>query len=176
VRENGGQYTHAACWAVMTMARLGRNDRVARLLEMLTPVAHTATPDAVRRYRLEPYVVAADVYGEPPHVGRGGWGWYTGSAGWMCRAALESILGLTVEDGRTLRIRPCIPSDWPGFRIEYRLPDGETRCEIRVENPAGGQGVVAARLDGRDVPVSAGAACVVLPPGAGSYCIEVSLG
>jgi N,N'-diacetylchitobiose phosphorylase len=176
VRENGGQYTHAACWVVMALAGLGRNERAARVLEMLSPVSHAATPERVARYRLEPYVVAADVYGEPPHVGRGGWSWYTGSAGWLYRAALESVLGLRVTQGRTLLIRPCIPADWPGFRLHYRLPDGVTQCEIMVENPHGGRRVIDARLDGRDVPVSNGAARITLPGASGEYRIEVQLG
>ena len=176
VRENGGQYTHAACWVVMALAGLGRNQRAARVLEMLSPVSHAATADGVARYRLEPYVVAADIYGEPPHVGRGGWSWYTGSAGWLYRAALESVLGLRVTQGRTLLIRPCIPPDWPGFRLHYRLPDGTTQCDIVVDNPAGGRQVSAARLDGRDAPVSDGVARITLPEAGGSYHIEVRLG
>jgi N,N'-diacetylchitobiose phosphorylase len=176
VRENGGQYTHAACWVVMALAALGRTERAARVLEMLSPVTHAATPERVARYRLEPYVVAADVYGEPPHVGRGGWSWYTGSAGWLYRTALESVLGLRVSQGRTLLIRPCIPAAWPGFRIHYRLPDGAARCDIAVENPAGGRQVVAARLDGVDAPIVDGAARVSLPDAGGKYHIEVRLG
>jgi N,N'-diacetylchitobiose phosphorylase len=120
--------------------------------------------------------VAADIYGESPHVGRGGWSWYTGSAGWLYRAALESVLGLRVTQGRTLLIRPCIPADWPGFRLHYRLPDGVTQCEIMVENPHGGRRVIDARLDGRDVPVSNGAARITLPGASGEYRIEVQLG
>jgi N,N'-diacetylchitobiose phosphorylase len=176
VRENGGQYTHAACWVVMALATLGRNERAARVLEMLSPVSHTATPERVATYRLEPYVVAADVYGEPPHVGRGGWSWYTGSAGWLYRAALESVLGLRVTQGRTLLIRPCIPADWPGFRLHYRLPDGVTQCEIEVENASGGGQVSAARLEGRDLPVSDGIARISLPQAGGRYRIVVRLG
>jgi cellobiose phosphorylase len=176
VRENGGQYTHAACWVVMALARLGRNERAARVLEMLSPVSHATTPERVAVYRLEPYVVAADVYGEPPHVGRGGWSWYTGSAGWLYRAALESVLGLRVTQGRTFLISPCIPADWPGFRLYYRLPDGVTQCEIVVDNPRGGRQVIAARLDGRDVPVTDGAARITLPEAGGQYRIEVRLG
>ena len=117
VRENGGQYTHAACWAVMAMAQTGRRERAARLLAMLSPVSHTATPEQVATYRLEPYAVAADVYGTEPHIGRGGWSWYTGSAGWMFRVGIESVLGLRIEDARTLVLKPCIPADWPGFRM-----------------------------------------------------------
>ena len=176
MRENGGQYTHAACWVVMALAELGRNERAARVLEMLSPVSHTATAERVATYRLEPYVVAADVYGEPPHVGRGGWSWYTGSAGWLYRAALESVLGLRLAQGRTLLIRPCIPADWPGFRLRYRLPDGVTECEIVVENPHGGRQVIAARRDGRDEPVIDGLARIALPAAGGEYRIEVVLG
>ncbi len=176
VRENGGQYTHAACWVVMALARLGRNERAARVLEMLSPVCHAATPERVAVYRLEPYVVAADVYGEPPHVGRGGWSWYTGSAGWLYRAALESVIGLRVTQGRTFLISPCIPADWPGFRLYYRLPDGVTQCEIVVDNPHGGRQVIAARLDGRDVQVTDGAVRITLPEAGGQYRIEVRLG
>ncbi len=176
VRENGGQYTHAACWVVMALAELGRNERAARVLEMLSPVSHTVTAERVATYRLEPYVVAADVYGEPPHVGRGGWSWYTGSAGWLYRAALESVLGLRVTQGRTLLIRPCIPADWPGFRLRYRLPDGATQCAIAVENPHGGGQVIAARLDGRDEPITDGLARITLPTAGGEYRIEVVLG
>jgi N,N'-diacetylchitobiose phosphorylase len=176
VRENGGQYTHAACWVVMALAGLGRNERAARVLEMLSPVSHAASPERVARYRLEPYVVAADIYGESPHVGRGGWSWYTGSAGWLYRAALESVLGLRVTRGRTLLIRPCIPADWPGFRLHYRLPDGVTQCEIVVENPHGGRQVIAARLDGREQQVIDGVVRITLPGAGGEHRIEVRLG
>lgn len=176
VRENGGQYTHAACWAVMAFAELGDRARAAALLERLTPVWHTGTPERLAAYGLEPYVVAADIYGAAPHVGRGGWSWYTGSAGWLYRAALESVLGLRVEAGRTLLIRPCIPSDWSGFRILYRLPDGATRCDIRVANPHGGVEVVAARLDGQAAALSAGTARILLPTSGGFYSIEIEMG
>jgi N,N'-diacetylchitobiose phosphorylase len=133
VRENGGQYTHAACWAVAALAELGRHERAAPWLARLSPISHSRTPEDVRRYRLEPYVVAADIYGAPPHVGRGGWSWYTGSAGWWYRVALESVLGLRVENGRELLIRPCIPASWPGFRL--LLPSA--RWRDRVRDPGG---------------------------------------
>src|SRR5205823_1116153 len=134
---NGGQYTHAALWVVRAMAELGRRERAAALLEMLGPVHHARTPEAVARYQVEPYVVAADVYGAPPHVGRGGWTWYTGSAGWMYRVTLESILGVTITGGDTLRVAPRIPDAWPAFRVRLRLPDGATCYEVDVRNPAG---------------------------------------
>jgi len=176
VRENGGHYTHAACWVVMALARLGHKERAAHLLERLTPVWHTATPQRVATYGLEPYVVAADIYGEAPHIGRGGWSWYTGSAGWLYRAGLESVLGLRLEEGRTLVIRPCVPEHWRGFRIRYRLPDGVTECSIQVENPCGGGQVVSARLNGQPVTTSAGAARVTVPPCEGAHHIEIELG
>ena len=109
-------------------------------------------------------------------IGRGGWSWYTGSAGWMYRVGIESVLGLRVEDGRTLILKPCIPSDWPGFRMSYRLPDDETRCEIVVENGGGGGQVIAASLDGRDLPVGDGAVRVTLPGLGGTYRLAVRLG
>ncbi len=176
VRENGGQYTHAACWVVLALARLGRREQAARLLTMLSPVSHTATPQAVARYRLEPYAIAADVYGTAPHVGRGGWSWYTGSAGWWSRVALESVLGITLEGGRTLVIRPCIPTDWPGYRVDYRLPDGVTTCAIAVENGAGCGRVVGVWLNGIEFMPDDGTARIALPPEPGDYRIQIRLG
>ena len=99
IRENGGQYTHGVLWYIRALAELGRGTRAVELLKMISPISHTSTPDAVAIYQTEPYVVAADVYGEPPHVGRGGWTWYTGSAGWMFRVAIESIIGFSIEQG-----------------------------------------------------------------------------
>ena len=119
VRENGGQYTHAALWVVRAMAELGWRDRAARTLAMLSPISHCGDPESVARNQLEPYVVAADVYGAPPHVGRGGWSWYTGSAGWMYRLILESLLGIARERDR-LRFAPCLPASWAGCAIRYR--------------------------------------------------------
>ena len=124
VRENGGQYTHGVLWAVRALAANGRTERAARLLEMLSPATRGGTPAAAARYMVEPYVIAADVYGVAPHVGRGGWTWYTGSAGWMFRIALESVLGVDLHEGRELLLTPCIPDDWPGFRVTLRLPEG----------------------------------------------------
>jgi cyclic beta-1,2-glucan synthetase len=163
VRENGGQYTHAALWVVRALAELGRRDRAAKLLEMLTPIHHALTPEAVAVYQLEPFVVAADVYGAAPHVGRGGWSWYTGAAGWMLRVALESILGLELIEGHTLRLRPCIPDPWPGFHLHYRLPDGHAVYEIEVRNPDGdAERVVAVEVDAADGVVEDGAARIPL--------------
>ena len=124
VRENGGQYTHAALWAVRALAEAGRCERAAPLLARLSPVRHGDSPEAVAVYKAEPYVVAADVYGVAPHVGRGGWTWYTGSAGWMLRVTVESVLGFGLDRGEAITLRPCVPSHWPGFSLRYRLPDG----------------------------------------------------
>jgi cyclic beta-1,2-glucan synthetase len=154
VRENGGQYTHAAAWAVIAFAALGDGDRAGELLAALNPINHARTLAAVDRYKVEPYVVAADVYAEPPHTGRGGWTWYTGSAGWMYRAGLESMLGVRMR-GERLEIDPCIPRAWEGFRVTLR--HRTARYEIRVENPQGvSRGVAVATLDGRalDRPVA----------------------
>ncbi|WP_293353973.1 glucoamylase family protein [Phenylobacterium sp.] len=146
LRENGGQYTHAAAWAVMALAALGEGDRAGALFAMLNPINHTRDRTAVHRYKVEPYVMAADVYAAPGHVGRGGWTWYTGSAAWMQRAGIESILGLRRE-GDVLVVDPCIPKDWPGFSV--RLRHGASVYAIEVRNPAGvAHGVQSAELDG----------------------------
>ncbi|HEX4414966.1 MAG TPA: hypothetical protein VH107_15125 [Lacipirellulaceae bacterium] len=163
IRENGGQYTHGVLWFVRAMAELGRGTRAVELLRMITPIWHTRDKAATDVYQTEPYVVAADVYGEPPHVGRGGWTWYTGSAGWMYRVAVESLLGFTTENGDTIVMNPSISSEWPKARLIYRLPDGKTRYEIMIENPAGKEhGVTTATLDGQPVLVADGAARVPL--------------
>jgi cyclic beta-1,2-glucan synthetase len=163
IRENGGQYTHGVLWVVRAMAEMGRGTRAVELLRMLTPIWHASSRERADVYKTEPYVVAADVYGEPPHVGRGGWTWYTGSAGWMYRVAVESIFGLTTEYGRTLVINPSISSAWPQCRITYRLPDGKTRYEITIENPSGREhGVRQAMLDGGATVVEKGVARVPL--------------
>ena len=146
IRENGGQYTHAALWSVMAFAALGEGDKAARLFSLLNPINHARTRSDVHRYKVEPYVIAADVYSTPPHVGRGGWTWYTGSAGWMYRSGLESILGLRLEND-VLHLNPCIPKGWPGFEVTLR--HRTTRYDIRVENPRGvSRGVVHAELNG----------------------------
>jgi cyclic beta-1,2-glucan synthetase len=146
VRENGGQYTHGAVWIVMALARLGCGDEAAELFHMLNPINHTRTAAGVERYRGEPYVLAGDVGAHPAHAGRAGWTWYTGSAGWMYRAGLESILGLR-RSGATFAIDPCIPSAWPEYEIRWR--HGTSLWEIRVENPERrSRGVRSAELDG----------------------------
>ena len=146
IRENGGQYTHAALWAVIALTRLGLGDEAMELFHMLNPINHTRTAEGVERYQGEPYVVAADVYAHPMHVGRVGWTWYTGSAGWMYQAAIEGILGLR-RHGSTFTVNPCIPPMWPGFSMEWKT--GTTRYRITVTNPEHrSTGVGGATMDG----------------------------
>jgi cellobiose phosphorylase len=134
VRENGGQYTHAAIWAAMAFAALGDATRAEELLAMINPVNRGSSPEAIARYKVEPYVVAADVYSRAPHVGRGGWTWYTGSAGWMYRLILESLLGFDVRGG-TLTFSPCLPASWPHAALSYRYKETIYRVEITREGP-----------------------------------------
>jgi cyclic beta-1,2-glucan synthetase len=146
VRENGGQYTHAAIWSVLAFAALGDGDRAGELFALLNPINHASTRAGVYRYKVEPYVVAADIYAEPPHVGRGGWTWYTGSAGWMYRAGIEWILGFRLR-GTRLYLDPCIPRAWRRFEIRFRYHSA--RYEITVENPQGvARGVSSVERDG----------------------------
>ena len=158
IRENGGQYTHAAMWAVWAVAEMGCGDLAGELFRLLNPIHHADTPEKAARYRVEPYVVAADVYSVAPHMGQGGWTWYTGSSAWMYRLGVEAILGLH-RVGDALRIDPCIPGDWPSYEITYR--DGETIYHIQVENPDGAyHGVKTVTLDGEplegeDIPLLA---------------------
>jgi cellobiose phosphorylase len=147
IRENGGQYTHAALWAIWAFAKLGDGDRVGELFRLINPIYHADSREKVDRYRTEPYVIAADVYSTAPHNGRGGWTWYTGSASWMYRLGVEMILGLQRE-GNQLLIRPCIPKEWREFEIYYRF--GASTYHICVENPQGlNQGVSGLTLDGK---------------------------
>lgn len=152
IRENGGQYTHGATWSIFAYAMLGQGDKAAELFDMLNPIRHSETAEAVARYQVEPYVACADVYSVAPHIGRGGWTWYTGSAGWLYRAGLEAILGFH-RIGDHLRINPCIPPSWPRFDVVYRhrgSRHGATRYVIAVENPAGiSSGAVLVELDGK---------------------------
>ncbi|HUH02957.1 MAG TPA: hypothetical protein VML75_13260 [Kofleriaceae bacterium] len=148
VRENGGQYTHAAVWAAMAFAALGDSRRAFELLALINPVNHTLDPHAVATYGAEPYVVAADVYAVAPHTGRGGWTWYTGSAGWLYRLIVESLLGLRRE-GNRLHMTPCVPEDWDTYSLDYRY--GETVYHIAVvqtEAAAGEASASRTTLDG----------------------------
>jgi cyclic beta-1,2-glucan glucanotransferase len=153
VRENGGQYTHAAAWTVMAVARLGNGDEAVELFHLLNPVNHTRSAADVERYQTEPYAIAGDVYAHPSHAGRGGWTWYTGAAGWMYRAGLESILGLT-RHGATFALDPCIPAAWPEYAITWRC--GRTTYQISVANPEHRcRGIATAELDGTPVDPAA---------------------
>ncbi len=150
IRENGGQYTHAATWSVIAYALLGQGNNAWELFSLLNPINRTSTRADVHRYKVEPYVVAADVYSVAPHVGRGGWTWYTGSAGWMYRAGLEGILGFRVQ-GTSLLLTPCIPEKWPRFEIVFKYRS--SRYEILIDNPLGVScGVAHAELDGNALP------------------------
>jgi cyclic beta-1,2-glucan synthetase len=171
VRENGGQYTHAAIWSVMAFAALGDGDKAAELVAMLNPINHARTAAGVQRYKVEPYVLAADVYAEPPHVGRGGWTWYTGSAGWMYRAGLESILGFRLRGAR-LVVDPCIPHAWPGFEMVFRYRSA--RYDIGVENPRGvSRGVSSVEIDG--VPCT-GERSIMLADDGKTHRVRIALG
>ncbi len=172
LRENGGQYTHAALWSVMALARLGEGDKAAALFSLLNPINHARTRADLHRYKVEPYVVAADVYSAPGHVGRGGWTWYTGSAAWMQRAGVESILGLT-RTGDRLHIDPCIPQSWPRFEIAVR--HGASRYDIVVENPLNVQrGIAAASLD--DSPITSRPLAIDLRDDGAVHHIHVHMG
>jgi len=149
VRENGGQYTHAAIWAAMAFAALGDSRRAWELLAMINPVNHARSPEGTATYKVEPYVVAADVYAVSPHTGRGGWTWYTGSAGWMYRLIVESLLGLRLEVDK-LRIAPCLPADWQGFTLHYRYR--ETVYHITVLQIRDGNGETSVTVDAVEQP------------------------
>ncbi|MDB6067630.1 MAG: Cellobiose phosphorylase, partial [Pedosphaera sp.] len=119
VRENGGQYTHGAIWAAMAFALMGESERAWELFALLNPIHHGGTPSQIATYKVEPYVIAADIYAVAPHTGRGGWTWYTGSAGWMYRLLIETLLGVNLE-GEQLRMAPHLPKTWASFKIHYR--------------------------------------------------------
>jgi cyclic beta-1,2-glucan synthetase len=174
IRENGGQYTHAAAWSIMGFAALGQGDKAAELFSMINPVNHTATRAGVLRYKVEPYVVAADVYSVPPHVGRGGWTWYSGSAGWLYRAGVEAILGLRLQ-GDFLVLDPCIPRAWPGFDMTLRYRGA--LYEISIHNPNSvSKGVAIVEMDGVAQPVSGGKARLRLRDDRIAHTIKLTMG
>jgi cellobiose phosphorylase len=144
VRENGGQYTHGAIWAAMALAALGDRERAWELTTMMNPVNHAGTPEGAATYKVEPYVIAADVYAVAPHSGRGGWSWYMGSAGWMYWLIVESLLGLTVDKGR-LRISPCLPPEWTAFTMRYRYRETLYEIAVRQALADGGEGIPETR-------------------------------
>lgn len=151
VRENGGQYTHAAIWTLIAFTMLGDGDKAGELFSLLNPINHTSTRAGLYKYKVEPYVTAGDVYGIASHIGRGGWTWYTGSASWMYRSAIENILGFNLIEDKVLRIDPCIPRGWREFEIIYRHR-GKTVYHIKVENPLGVcRGIAEIWLDGKSL-------------------------
>jgi cyclic beta-1,2-glucan synthetase len=170
VRENGGQYTHAAVWVVMAMSALGSGDEAVELFHLINPVNHARTPADVDRYKIEPYALAGDVYAHPQHAGRGGWSWYTGAAGWLYRAGLENILGIR-RVGTTLTIQPCVPSTWREYRVTWRY--GRTTYEIVVSNPAGRcRSVATVEVDGVPAPARG----IALVDDGGTHRVEVVMG
>ena len=174
IRENGGQYSHASAWSIMGFAALGQGDKATELFSLINPINHTTTRAGVHRYKVEPYVAAADVYSVAPHVGRGGWTWYTGSAGWLYRAGVEAILGLHLE-GDFLVLDPCIPKAWPGFEmtLKYR---GAT-YQISVGNPVGvSRGVVEVAVDGEPQPPTDGKARIALRQDGRDHTLDIVLG
>jgi cellobiose phosphorylase len=131
VRENGGQYTHAAIWAAMAFAELKDSEKAWELWSMIQPIRHAGSKESIAVYKVEPYVVAADLYSVPPHTGRGGWTWYTGSAGWMYRLITESLLGIHRNLDK-LHFSPCIPASWKSFKVDYRYYETTYHIEIRL--------------------------------------------
>jgi cellobiose phosphorylase len=152
VRENGGQYTHSAIWAVMAFAALGDSERAWELYSLIDPVSHAGDRQAMAIYKVEPYVIAADVYAVSPHIGRGGWTWYTGSAGWMYRLIVESLLGLKREAGR-LRFEPCLPAAWESLKIDYRYR--ETTYQITMTQTVRVNAAITVTVDGVEQPDAA---------------------
>ena len=149
IRENGGQYTHAAVWVAMAFAAMGDRERAWELFRMLNPVNHSLNRTAADKYKGEPYVMPADIYSTGAHTGRAGWTWYTGSSGWMYRFLLEDLLGI-VLDGCALKIKPCVPEDWKGYVVHYRFR--ETVYHISFERVGLGHEVNAITLDGMARP------------------------
>jgi cyclic beta-1,2-glucan synthetase len=181
IRENGGQYTHAACWVVMALALQGENDRALRLWEMLAPISHGESEAGANHYKGEPYVLPGDVYGAAPHVGRCGWSWYTGSSGWLYRVALESILGVRIENGRTLVLSPCVPDHWESYRVVLNRPDlsgaSSRRVVIEIENPKRQAGtIVKAVSDGAELPASGRIVRLPLRVDGGDQRVRITLG
>lgn len=146
VRENGGQYTHGAVWAVMAFAEMGNIERAWELMALINPINHSLDSTAAERYKVEPYVATADIYAVAPHVGRGGWSWYTGSAGWMYRLIVESLLGLK-RRGNQLSINTRLPADWPQVTLNYREGGSEYQLIIRQ-----GTGTTQITVDGEEQP------------------------
>ena len=169
VRENGGQYTHSAIWATMAFAALGDSETTWDLFSLINPVNHGRTPREVSIYKAEPYVMAADVYAVPPHTGRGGWTWYTGSSAWMYRLLVESILGLELR-GDKLHLSPCVPAEWKSFQFDYRY--GKAVYRVEVLRTEGGVNKVEIKTDGRKLSSEEG---IPLADDGQEHWVQVSL-
>ena len=168
VRENGGQYTHSAIWVIIAESMLGFDDKALELYRMINPIEHSRTKDAVNKYKVEPYVIPADIYGAGNLVGRGGWTWYTGSSSWYYKAGIEYILGLKIENGY-LKIDPCIPKDWKEYQIQYKWKDSV--YNIKVKNPNNkNSGVTKVLLNGQETDNF-----IKLDEGRNIYQVEVIL-
>ena len=171
IRENGGQYTHASTWTAIAFAELGNGDKATELFRFMNPINRSNSRANAQRYKVEPYVVAGDIYAEPPHIGRGGWTWYTGSAGWLYRTGLEWILGFRIR-GMILNIDPCIPRNWPGYSIDFRYHSA--LYKIKVENPSNvSRGVALTEMDGKLLP---GAPTIPLADDGAVHTIRIVLG
>ncbi|QXQ07166.1 glycosyl transferase [Sphingosinicellaceae bacterium] len=168
LRENGGQYSHAAMWTIVAAARMGDGDGAVALFDLLNPINHALTTATADHYRVEPYVVAADIYSVAPNNGRGGWTWYTGAAGWMYRAGIESILGLK-RVGGMIHLNPCLPEDWPGISATLRLGDAVYEIEIKRAAPAA---ATVLEIDGVALDVVSGA--VTWPSTSGRHVVKLS--
>jgi cyclic beta-1,2-glucan synthetase len=170
VRENGGQYAHAALWVVLAQTLLGRGDAAHELLSFINPIHRSSDRDSVKRYRVEPYVVAADIYSASGHVGRGGWTWYTGAAAWMYRVTIEQLLGIKRE-GQWLRIEPCVPAEWPGYKATLRIEGAEYAIEVDNSTRAEG-GLASIAVDG----TAAADRRIRLEPHSGRHIVHVVVG
>lgn len=148
-RENGGQYTHGAIWTIIAESMLGFGNKVAEYFRMINPIEHARTKESSNKYKVEPYVIAADIYGRDNLAGRGGWTWYTGSASWYYKAGVEYLLGLKIQN-EILKIEPSIPSDWKEYSMDYRY--GNSIYHIKVSNPEGKEnGINKFMLNGREI-------------------------
>ena len=172
VRENGGQYTHGAIWAAMAFAAIGDRKRAWELMTMINPVNHARTPAGVATYKVEPYVIAADVYALAPHTGRGGWSWYTGSAGWMYRLIVESLLGVTLEGDR-LRFTPRLPADWAGFTMRYRYRETTYHISVRQGLATADSELHTTSVTVDGIVQAAGSVCLVDDRAAHQVLVEV---
>lgn len=168
-RENGGQYTHGSIWAIIAQSILGFGNKAGEYYRMINPIEHTRTKEAAGKYKVEPYVIAADIYGQKNLAGRGGWTWYTGSASWMYEAGIKYLLGLRIEKGK-LKLMPCIPNDWKEYTIKYKY--GSSIYHIRISNPHGKEtGVSKFMLDGQEIEKKE----ITLNPNGGVYNVEVEM-